>query len=32
MRISSLTEMDALRSLKRLLEAKVIDFPSRRRR
>jgi hypothetical protein len=31
-RISSLNEMDALRSLKRLLEAKVIDFPSRRRR
>ena len=31
-RISSLTEMEALRSLKRLLEAKVIDFPSRRRR
>jgi len=32
MRISSLPEMDALRSLKRLLEAKVIDFPSRPRR
>lgn len=31
-RISSLSEMDALRSLKRLLEAKVIDFPSRRPR
>jgi len=31
-RISSLNEMDALRALKRLLEAKVIDFPSRRRR
>ena len=31
-RISSLAEMDALRSLKRLLEAKVIDFPSRRRK
>lgn len=31
-RISSQTEMDALRSLKRLLEAKVIDFPTRRRR
>ncbi len=31
-RISSLPEMDALRSLKRLLEAKVIDFPSRRRK
>jgi len=31
-RISSLTEMEALRSLKRLLEAKVLDFPSRRRK
>lgn len=31
-RISSLSEIDALRSLKRLLEAKVIDFPSRRTR
>ena len=30
LRISSLPEMEGLRSLKRLLDAKVIDFPSRR--
>lgn len=30
LRISSLPEIEGLRSLKRLLDAKVIDFPSRR--
>jgi len=31
LRISPLAELDALRSIKRLLGAKVIDFPSRLR-
>jgi hypothetical protein len=31
LRISSLSELDALRTFKRLLGAKVIDFPFRRR-
>jgi len=30
LRISSLSELDSLRSLKRLVAAKVLDFPSRR--